>query len=144
MEPSPASPAINFPTIGTPHHGMEEDQMINPQAQEAQQRQAAEGKGIQNFYSFGGMTPQNLLGSGQTPLSLLSNSPALGSSIHQQFSGSAMPNKAPVYAPVPSPGGLPPPSPMPATPMSVHQPQSMEPGIVPQVFDSFFGLVEQQ
>jgi hypothetical protein len=36
------SPSFNFPSIGTPHHAMEEDQMINPQAQEAQQRQAAQ------------------------------------------------------------------------------------------------------
>ena len=64
------SPSFNFPSIGTPHHAMEEDQMINPQAQEAQQRQAAQVDhsrmlgGGGHHYSFGGMTPQNLLGSG--------------------------------------------------------------------------------
>jgi hypothetical protein len=53
---------------------MEEDQMINPQAQEAQQRQAAQVDhsrmlgGGGHHYSFGGMTPQNLLGSGITKI----------------------------------------------------------------------------
>ena len=31
------SPSFNIPSIGTPHHAMEEDQMIAPSAQEAQQ-----------------------------------------------------------------------------------------------------------
>ena len=32
------SPSFNIPSIGTPHHAMEEDQMINPQALAAQQQ----------------------------------------------------------------------------------------------------------
>jgi len=55
------SPSFNIPSIGTPHHALEEDQMIAPQAQEAQQNRQ------QNMYSFGGFTPQNMLSTGQTP-----------------------------------------------------------------------------
>lgn len=110
------SPSFNIPSIGTPHHAMDEDQMINPSAQAKQE---------QNSKMFlGGMTPQNLLGSGQTPHSLLS-SPA----VHNQDQGSGH-----VYAPVSSPA---PPSPMPPTPMTQLQTStsapSMEPGIVPQL-----------
>ena len=57
------SPSFNIPSIGTPHHALEEDQMIAPQAQEAQH---------QNRYSFGGFTPQNMLSTGQTPTNMLS------------------------------------------------------------------------
>ena len=42
------SPSFNIPSIGTPHHALEEDQMIAPQAQEAQQQNRQ-----QNMYSFG-------------------------------------------------------------------------------------------
>jgi len=56
------SPSFNIPSIGTPHHALEEDQMIAPQAQEAQQQNRQ-----QNMYSFGGFTPQNMLSTGQTP-----------------------------------------------------------------------------
>ena len=41
------SPSFNIPSIGTPHHALEEDQMIAPQAQEAQQQTQS------NMYSFG-------------------------------------------------------------------------------------------
>ena len=127
------SPSFNFPSIGTPLHGMEEDQMINPQAQEAQQRQAAQGgdnrSSGMHHYSFGGFTPQNLLGSGQTPHSLLS-SPSVISSAHHP--STSMPTKSHVYAPVPSPAGAPP-SPAPATPLSLAPPASMDPGIGPQL-----------
>ena len=149
MEHMLPSPSFNFPSIGTPHHAMEEDQMINPQAQEAQQRQAAQGGDGRNalmgghHYSFGGLTPQNLLGtpqnllgtpqnllgSGQTPHSLLS-SPSVTSSAHHP--SASMPTKSHVYAPVPSPAGAPP-SPAPATPLSLAPPASMDPGIVPQL-----------
>jgi transcription initiation factor TFIID TATA-box-binding protein len=158
MSPSP----FNFPSLGTPQHGMEEEQMINPQALEAQQRQAAATGDYRNsqmgghHYSFGGLTPQNLLGgstpqnllgggtpqnllsggtpqnllgSGQTPHSLLS-SPSVTSSAHHP--STSIPSKSHVYAPVPSPAGAPP-SPMPATPLSIAAPGSMDPGIVPQL-----------
>merc|ERR1712037_794427 len=74
------------------------------------------------------MTPQNLLGSGQTPHSLLA-SPAVHNNVN-----SYEPSKENLYAPVASPA---PPSPMPPTPMnqlgaSTTAP-SMEPGIVPQL-----------
>jgi len=98
---------------------MEEDQMINPQALARQE---------ENSKMFlGGMTPQNLLGSGQTPHSLL-NSPAVHNQPQESGSGH-------IYAPVASPA---PPSPMPQTPMtqlqaSTSAPPSMEPGIVPQL-----------
>ena len=126
------SPSFNFPSIGTPHHAMDDDQMINPQAQEAQQRHAAAvGNSLMggHHYSFGGMTPQNLLGSGQTPHILLS-SPSVTSSAHQP--SVSVPTKSHVYAPVPSPAGAPP-SPAPATPLSLAPPASMDPGIVPQL-----------
>jgi len=117
------SPSFNIPSIGTPHHPMEEDQMINPSAQAKQEQKT------QNNLFFGsGMTPQNLLGSGQTPHSLLA-SPA----VHNNVT-SCEPSSGHVYAPVASPA---PPSPMPPTPMnqlsaSTTAP-SMEPGIVPQL-----------
>ena len=128
------SPSFNFPSFGTPQHAMEEEQMINPQAQEAQQRQAAAVESRNSHlgghhYSFGGMTPQNLLGLGQTPHSLLS-SPSVNSSAHHP--ATSIPAKPHVYAPVPSPVGAPP-SPMPATPLSIAPPGSMDPGIVPQL-----------
>ena len=64
------SPGFNIPSIGTPHHGIEEDQMINPQAQQAQQSQS---QNRPPAYSFGGpdfSTPQSLLASGATPQNL--------------------------------------------------------------------------
>lgn len=33
------SPSFDIPSIGTPHHAMDEDQMINPTAMAAQQQQ---------------------------------------------------------------------------------------------------------
>jgi len=64
------SPSFNIPSIGTPHHVMEEDAMINPQAQAAQQsRQGGPTSNLQNHstpnsgssnpFGFGGMTPQS-------------------------------------------------------------------------------------
>merc|ERR1711935_663035 len=75
------------------------------------------------------MTPQNLLGSGQTPHSLLA-SPA----VHNNVNSYEPSKNENLYAPVASPV---PPSPMPPTPMnqlgaSTTAP-SMEPGIVPQL-----------
>ena len=43
------SPSFNIPSIGTPHHAMEEDQMIAPSAQEAQQTNRQQS----NLYTFG-------------------------------------------------------------------------------------------
>ena len=106
------SPSFNIPSIGTPHHAMEEDQMIAPSAQEAQQTSRQQS----NLYSFGGFTPQT---ASQTPSGLLSQTPhnMLGSSHHgtpQSLlgTGSRQPDTpgqpglgggAPVYAPVASP-----------------------------------------
>ena len=61
------SPSFNIPSIGTPHHAMEEDQMIAPSAQEAQQ--TARNQQNSNLYSYGGFTPQ---AASQTPSGLLS------------------------------------------------------------------------
>ncbi len=111
----------SFPTMGTPMHTMEENQMIDPQAQAKQEQ----GDNQNRF--FGGMTPQNMLGSGQTPHSLLA-SPAPGHAGRDEKT-----SKSHVYAPVASPA---PPSPMPPTPMaipSIAPPPSMDPGIVPQL-----------
>jgi len=103
------SPSFNIPSIGTPHHAMEEDQMIAPSAQEAQQTSRQQA----NLYSFGGFTPQT---ASQTPSALLSQTPhnMLGSSHHgtpQSLLGTGsrqpetpgQPGMAPVYAPVASP-----------------------------------------
>jgi len=122
------SPSFNIPSIGTPHHALEEDQMINPSAQadqlSSQNRQAANP-----LYSFGGFTPQNMLSTGQTPQNLLStghtphtslgglSSVRADGGVHKQEFGAG-----PVYAPVASPA---PPSP------ATHTPQSSE--IVPQL-----------
>ena len=48
------SPSFNIPSIGTPHHALEEDQMIAPQAQEAQQQNRSS-----NLYSFGEISKSN-------------------------------------------------------------------------------------
>ena len=121
MLQSPSS--FNIPSIGTPHHPMDEDHMINPQAQ-ARQEHRTQG---QDMRLFGGMTPQNLLSSGQTPHSLL-NSPAVHNmSMMDQSSHNN------VYAPVLNV----PPSPMPPTPIAAQSVASvgpsLEPGIVPQL-----------
>ena len=50
------SPSFNIPSIGTPHHALEEDQMIAPQAQEAQQQNRQ-----QNMYSFGKLVHDDCL-----------------------------------------------------------------------------------
>jgi len=118
------SPSFNIPSIGTPHHALEEDQMIAPQAQGAQQQ--ARGS---NMYSFGGFTPQNMLSTGQTPNMLstghtpnmLSSGQTpnmlstgqtpqnmLGSTPHSMLAPGATPSLSsqhgpPVYAPVASP-----------------------------------------
>jgi len=57
------SPSFNIPSIGTPHHALEEDHMIAPSAQEAQTNRQQSNP----LYSFGGFTPQNMLSTGQTP-----------------------------------------------------------------------------
>ncbi len=137
------SPSFNIPSIGTPHHAMEEDLMINPQAAAQQQQAGASSGGAggsgsnPNAYSFGGFTPQtpqNLLSS-QTPQNLLA-SPAPGASSHHSAaatpaaaSAAAAAGAPHVYAPCASPA-----PPSPATPLhSVQAPPSMDPGIVPQL-----------
>lgn len=68
------SPSFNIPSIGTPHHAIEEDQMINPSAAAAQQHHQGlsgatpggsagiSGPTGSHKYSFGGFTPaQSLL-----------------------------------------------------------------------------------
>lgn len=107
------SPSFNIPSIGTPHHAMEEDQMIAPSAQEAQQTARQQS----NLYSYGGFTPQT---ASQTPSGLLSQTPhnLLGSSSSHHGTpqtllgtGGRQPDTpglgggggAPVYAPVASP-----------------------------------------
>ena len=124
MLQSPSS--FNIPSIGTPHHPMDEDHMINPQAQARQEHRTQSGG--QDMRLFGGMTPQNLLSSGQTPHSLLS-SPA----VHNMSMSMDQSSHNNVYAPVLNV----PPSPMPPTPMAVQSVQSvgpsLEPGIVPQL-----------
>jgi len=109
------SPSFNIPSIGTPHHALEEDQMIAPQAQEAQQQNRQ-----QNMYSFGGFTPQNMLSTGQTPANMLSTGQTpnmlstgqtpqnmLGSTPHSMLApGNTTVQQhgvPPVYAPVASP-----------------------------------------
>lgn len=134
------SPSFNIPSIGTPHHVMEEDAMINPQAQAAQQQQLYQQQ--QHQFGLGGTTPQNLLSS-QTPQNLLASpapaamasaaAAASSSSLHvpaAMASGQATPH---VYAPVPSPGGGPPPSPAMTNIPSIAPPASMEAAVVPQL-----------
>ena len=149
--------SFNIPSIGTPHHAMEEDAMINPQAQAAQQnRQIGHGSATQthstsnlsqqNSFSYGGgVTPQSLLSTGQTPQHLLSNSatPATLSSQHSSVDkiapkvegqvGSVGATGSHLYAPCPSPA---PPSPVPPGSMqatSVVAPPPLETAIVPQL-----------
>ncbi len=98
MKQTLPSPSFNFPSMDTPHHPVVLDQMINPQAQKVQ------GDENKN-YSFGSLTPQNFITSGQTPHSLLSS-------------------QSPIFAP---------PSPTPAAPLSLNPPAKMDPGFVPQV-----------
>lgn len=134
------SPGFNIPSIGTPHHVMEEDSMINPQAQAAQQQAAAANAAN----PFGGMTPQNLLSA--TPKNLL-QSPAVMSS-HRQApdmtpsaagagsSGGA--GGGHVYATCPVSPAPPSPAPpgMPTSMLSAPippTPHSMETAIVPQL-----------
>jgi len=110
------SPSFNIPSIGTPHHALEEDQMIAPDAQQAQQQ----NRPSNNLYSFGGFTPQNLLSTGQTPVSG-TNMMATGQTPQNLLSTGTTPSlsargvpdphntpSGPVYAPVASPA---PPSP---------------------------------
>lgn len=112
------SPSFNIPSIGTPHHALEEDQMIAPDAQQAQQQSRG------NMFGFGsGFTPQSMLSaSGQTPASThMSNMMATGATPQSLLSSGATPSLGqqgkqepgmlgggPVYAPVASPA---PPSP---------------------------------
>nr|ACO15395.1 TATA-box-binding protein [Caligus clemensi] len=150
MENMLPSPSYNIPSIGTPLHGLEEDQMINPQAAAQQQQVQQSGESGGPLYSFGGFTPHQgaalLSGSGgaggssNTPQNLL-NSPAPGmtpslglgsnASISQTPSSMAhlgttnLGGDANVYAPIASPA--------PATPLSLQPPGSMDPGIVPQL-----------
>jgi hypothetical protein len=148
------SPSFNIPSIGTPHHAMDEDQMINPSAQALQQSQSSQNTlSRPPQYSFGGdfSTPQNLLSTGATPQNLLA-SPAPG--LASQHSSSATPagvggsatlssavsgggtssggGGGHVYAPCASPA-----PPSPSTPLSsaaaMAPPHSMDQGIVPQL-----------
>lgn len=111
------SPSFNIPSIGTPHHALEEDQMIAPDAQQNQQNRPSN-----NLYSFGGFTPQSMLSTGQTPASV-SNMMATGQTPQSMLSAGGTPSLSvrgagggvdpsggagPVYAPVASPA---PPSP---------------------------------
>jgi len=142
------SPSFNIPSIGTPHHVMEEDAMINPQAQAAQQsRQGGPTSNLQNHstpnsgssnpFGFGGMTPQSFLSAGQTPSNLL-QSPAVPSTPHAPTD--KIPSKTevqssapPVYAPCLSPA---PPSPAPGSTQatsSLVPPSPLETAIVPQL-----------
>jgi len=134
------SPSFNIPSIGTPHHALEEDQMIAPQAQEAQQQQNRQS------YSFGGFTPQNMLSTGQTPNMLSTGQTPnmlstgqtpnmlstgqtpqtmLGSTPHSMLASSRVPDASshgpPVYAPVASP----------APPTPAIQPSATD--IIPQL-----------
>ena len=68
------SPSFNIPSIGTPHHAMEEDQMIDRSAQATHEQKSQDHHGSKFFST--GMTPHNFLSSGQTPHSLLA-SPAV-------------------------------------------------------------------
>lgn len=134
MLPSPSFSNID---IGTPHHPMEDEQMIAPSAQEAQQGRPGGGNPL---YSFGGFTPSagaatpgGLLSSGQTPhnmLGSLQGTPQnlLGSAGGPSMSSMRQPetplgdSKAPLYGPVPSPAPVSP---------AVHQPT--ENNIIPQL-----------
>ena len=145
------SPSFNIPSIGTPHHAMEEDAMINPQAQAAQQNRqggpssnaqshsSSSTLGQQNAFGFGGMTPQSLLSAGQTPQNLLASPavPTTHSTHHAPIEKT--PSKiegqsgaAPVYAPCLSPA---PPSPAPVSTQtaSLVPPSPLETAIVPQL-----------
>jgi len=122
------SPSFNIPSIGTPHHALEEDQMINPSAQVGQLG-GQSTRSSNPLYSFGGFTPQNMLSTGQTPQNLLST----GHTPHSSMSaggdpGAGPPHKqefgaGPVYAPVASPA--------PQSPATHNQSASSE--IVPQL-----------
>jgi len=107
------SPSFNIPSIGTPHHAMEEDAMIAPAAAAGQQQHGQSQP--PNMYTFGGFTPQNMLGT--TPQNLLA-SPAVGvtpgamGGISNRVMGDQS-SHAPVYAPIASPA-----PPSPATPMT--------------------------
>ena len=69
-------PSPYIPSLGTPHHALEEDAMINPQAMSAQQNKPSGASNSGPNYSFGGgFTPQNLL-----------TSPAPGMSSHHSSS----------------------------------------------------------
>ena len=108
--------------------------MIAPSAQEAQQQRQQN-----NFYSFGGLTPQqgasntpsNLLSSGQTPhnmlgshantpQNLLGSTPAMSSRVAGESVGAG--GGGPVYGPVPSPAPVSP---------ALHQPTDNN--IIPQL-----------
>ena len=53
------SPSFNIPSIGTPHHAMEEDAMINPQAQAAQQNRQIGHGSITQTHSTSNLSQQN-------------------------------------------------------------------------------------
>ena len=147
------SPSFNIPSIGTPHHAMEEDAMINPQAQAAQQnRQVGPTPNTQTHsstsnlnppsgFNYSGITPQSLLSAGQTPQNILAT-PAVPSthSTHQP-TNEKIPNKiegqpgsvgaSHVYAPCLSPA---PPSPAPGSQStSIVALPPLETAIVPQL-----------
>ena len=116
------SPSFNIPSIGTPHHAMEEDAMINPQAQAAQQnRQVGHGSNTQthsttsnfnqqNSFSCGGVTPQDLANPAipATHSSQHTSVEKIAPKVEGQV-GSVGATGSHVYAPCPSP---PPPSPV--------------------------------
>jgi len=61
------SPLFSIPSIGSPPQALDEDHMIAPQAQEAQEQPSNS-----SMYTFGGFTPQDMLSTGQTPQEILS------------------------------------------------------------------------
>jgi transcription initiation factor TFIID TATA-box-binding protein len=99
--------------------------MNNPRAQNVQQCQAPQGDENRNC-SFGSLTPQIFLSSGQTPQCLLSSQSMISSSNYPSTSMLSMPHNH-IYAPVPSPASSS------ATPLSLTPPATMDQGIVPQV-----------
>ena len=139
------SPSFNIPSIGTPHHVMEEDAMINPQAQAAQQNRQGGPSSITqtqsstpNFrdaFGLGGMTPQNLLSAGQTPQNLLASPavPSTHSTHNANIDKVQSKTEAPVYAPCLSPA---PASPAPGSTQitnTIVPPSPLETAIVPQL-----------
>ena len=122
------SPSLEDIDIGTPHHPLEEDQMIAPSAQEQQNRG-------NNVYSFG-FTPQNMLSSGSTPHNLLGSTPhnllsSSGATPRGLDQGGLLGSTTPQqpahhYAPVPT-------IPAPPSPAMQSMPTPVANDIVPQL-----------